>query len=175
MKVIAGLGNPGDAYAMTRHNAGIFFVEKLAEKYTSDYGWRAEKEAGVFKTEDFMLARTKDKFMNQSGEWIKWLVNYYANSTDTDELFVAHDDLDIRLGEYKIQFGTGPKDHGGINSVEAILGTKDFWRIRIGVDNRPVNLREPGEEYVLKRFSNAEFESLKTVINEAISEIMKRL
>jgi PTH1 family peptidyl-tRNA hydrolase len=175
IKLIAGLGNPGTDYMMTRHNAGIQFVEALALVFPSDYGWRAEKEAVIYKTENLILARTKDKFMNQSGEWVKWLLNYSANSNDPKELCVVHDDLDIKLGEYKVQFGTGPKDHGGINSVEALLGTKEFWRVRIGVDNRSEQLREPGEEYVLKRFLNSELDTLKEVINKAIAEITKQL
>jgi len=173
VRIIAGLGNPGPDYRMTRHNAGVMLVEKLAEGLASDYGWRAEKEALVFRNSDYILVKPKDKFMNQSGEWIKWVLGYVSGGAEIKDLWVAHDDLDIKLGEYKIQFGVGPKDHGGINSTEAILGNKEFWRIRIGVDGRDKEFRLAGEDYVLMKFSADEKQQLDEVINKAVEEIMQ--
>lgn len=75
-------------------------------------------------------------------------------------LIVVHDDLDIRLGEFKISFGKGPKLHNGISSIESSLRFKDFWRVRIGVDNRTERLVS-GEEYVLQRFLSEEEQTLQ--------------
>lgn len=107
--------------------------------------------------------------MNSSGEAVNKLANYY--SLVPSALFVAHDDLDLPLGEYKIQKGVGPKLHNGINSIEQTLGSSDFWRIRIGVDNRDPNNRIPGEDYVLQDFSKEEMESLKIVFKKIGQEL----
>lgn len=163
MKVIVGLGNPGVLYSSTRHNAGILFVEQLAETLHSDYGWRKHFDALIFKTPELVLVKTKEVFMNESGRLLQGLPE--------GELYLVHDDLDIKLGEYKIQKGVGPKVHNGVESIENQLGTKDFWRIRIGIDNRDSQNRIPGEEYVLQKFSSEEREILKGVCDEIIKTI----
>jgi PTH1 family peptidyl-tRNA hydrolase len=96
---------------------------------------------------------------------------------------VAHDDLDIKLGEYKIQFGKGPKDHNGVKSVENVLQTEKFWRVRIGIDNRdnitpsnpPLTLKggrgSSGEEYVLQKFLPEE----KGILNQILAEMAGEL
>jgi len=86
---------------------------------------------------------------------------------------VAHDDLDIKLGEYKIQKGRGPKEHNGVESVENALKTKDFWRIRIGIENRDRD-RENGESYVLGKFTSEEKGILEGVLDEIIETNFRR-
>ncbi len=170
MKIIVGLGNPGVEYQMTRHNAGIMLVERLAfslktlrERRSGGYGWRKNYDALVYKTSEMILVKTKDVFMNESGRIIREL------GIRNQELWVAHDDLDIKLGEYKVQRGRGPKVHNGVKSVEDALGTKDFWRVRIGINNRTnQELRITGEDYVLQRFTREEKEVLDRVLNEII-------
>src|SRR3989344_1920843 len=159
MRAVIGLGNPGAEYVATRHNAGVMLVDKLAQRLNSDYGWRKFYDAMVFKTEDLWLVKTKSVFMNESGKLLLGLPE--------GELWVAHDDLDLKLGEYKIQKGKGPKGHNGVESVENALKTKDFWRIRIGIDNR-TSSSEPvsGEEYVLQRFTAEERGILERVLDE---------
>lgn len=159
MKIIVGLGNPGAEYQMARHNAGVMLVEKVAEKLHSDYGWRKNYGAMIYRTPEMVLVKTKDVFMNESGKLLQGLPE--------GELWVAHDDLDIKLGEYKVQFGKGPKLHNGVESVENSLKTKDFWRIRIGVDNR----KEPidGEIYVLQKFSSEE----KVILGKVLDAIIE--
>lgn len=158
MKVIIGLGNPGVEYAQTRHNAGILFVDYLASLSSSDYGWRKHFDALIFKTADSVLVKSKSIFMNESGKLLQGL--------PSGELYLVHDDLDIRLGEYKIQKGVGPKVHYGIQSIEETLGRTDFWRIRIGIDNRDLANRIPGDTYVLQKFSPEEKLILEGVLNE---------
>jgi PTH1 family peptidyl-tRNA hydrolase len=126
----------------------------------SDYGWRKHYDALVYKTPEVVLVKTKDIFMNESGRLLQGLPE--------GEVYVAHDDLDIRLGEYKIQKGKGPKEHNGVESVEKRLGTKDFWRIRIGIDNRMTP--GEGETYVLQKFSGQEREAIDEAL-EKINEI----
>lgn len=158
MKIIIGLGNPGTEYVNTRHNAGILLIDLISSTLNSDYGWRKNYDALIFKTPELVLVKSKDVFMNESGKLLQGLPE--------GELYLAHDDLDIKLGEYKIQKGIGPKVHYGVQSIENQLGTKDFWRIRIGVDNRDPNNRIPGEDYVLQKFSPQELEILNKVLTE---------
>lgn len=156
MKIIIGLGNPGPEYQNTRHNAGVMLVDKLAERMQSAYGWRKFYGAMIFKTDDLWLVKSKDVFMNESGRLLQGLPE--------GDLYVAHDDLDIKLGEYKIQKGRGPKEHNGVKSIENVLKTKDFWRIRIGIENRQVPIG--GETYVLQTFSVEEKGVLEGVLDE---------
>ena len=107
--------------------------------------------------------------MNKSGLAVSKFAKYYIQNTKY--LYVAHDDLDIPLGEFKIQFAKGPKLHNGIESVEKALSTKDFWRIRIGVDNRDSDNRIPGEKYVLEDFTQEE----KKILNTVFEQISKNL
>jgi len=107
--------------------------------------------------------------MNDSGSF----VSSQLKKTDIDfsKLYIIHDDLDIKLGEYKIQFGKGPKDHNGLNDIYNKLGTKDFWHIRIGVDNRDTMNRISGEEYILQDFTDQE----KIILEKVTKEICKKL
>jgi peptidyl-tRNA hydrolase, PTH1 family len=165
MKVIVGLGNPGPQYAMTRHNAGMMLVDRISQILQSDYGWRREKDIMIYKTPGLWLVKSAGVFMNESGRMIRSLqIKDY-------ELWLAHDDLDIKLGEYKIQKGVGPKVHGGVNSVENAAGSVDFWRVRIGIDNRTRPM--DGEEYVLQKFTPEELEVLDGVLEKISHEIIE--
>ena len=152
MKLIIGLGNPGADYINTRHNIGYLLVEELQKNNPKK-----------------LVVKKSDSFMNDSGTFVKKIIDQYK--LNLNDLYVAHDDLDIKLGEYKIQFGRGPKDHNGIIDIEEKLGTKDFWRIRIGVDNRPLDNKTLGIEYVLEKFSDQEL----SVVNRVIKEVCKKL
>lgn len=109
--------------------------------------------------------------MNESGGFVKKLTDTYHLSPN--DIYIIHDDLDIKLGEYKIQFGKGPKDHNGILDIEDELGTKDFWRVRVGVDNRPLDGKPMGEEYVLQNFSDEERKILDLTIKKIVNELSK--
>ena len=88
-----------------------------------------------------------------------------------ENLVIAHDDLDIPLGKFKIQKGIGPKLHNGIESVEKSLGTKDFWRIRIGVDNRTPDNWIDGETYVLNDFRQNELDVIQALFPEVLNRL----
>ncbi len=155
MKLLVGLGNPGEKYKNNRHNVGYMFVDYLENK--------------IGKKKDIIVAKTQ-VFMNESGRAVNKLTNTYNLEPNT--LYIIHDDLDIRLGEYKIQKGKGPKLHNGIESIEQTLQTKDFWRVRIGVDNRDEDNRIPGEKYVLQDFVPEEKITLKTVFEEIVTKFL---
>lgn len=157
-KLIVGLGNPGERYKNNRHNIGFVVLDRLKDKLNE------EKELYFLKP---------DTFMNKSGLAVAKIKNFYK--INEEDVYVIHDDLDIRLGEYKIQLGVGPKVHNGVDSVEKELGTSNFWRVRIGVDNRDQEHRIPGEDYVLKDFSREEREVLAEVIDKITDELCKTL
>jgi PTH1 family peptidyl-tRNA hydrolase len=154
MIAIIGLGNPGEKYRNNRHNVGHLFVDYIKQEKPID------NQIKIFKT---------DCFMNQSGIFIKKLVRNLK--LEISNLIVAHDDLDIPLGKFKIQKGTGPQLHNGIESVENSLKAKDFWRIRIGVDARTKENWIDGETYVLQNFKQEELQ----IIQSVFPEIIKRL
>lgn len=155
MKLVIGLGNPGDKYRNNRHNVGHMVVDELLK-------------SGLPKG---VAAKKTDVFMNESGLSVKKLVDFYKVSPEN--LYIIHDDLDIKLGEYKIQKGKGPRVHNGVNSIEETLGTVDFWRVRIGVDNRDAENRTPGEQYVLQDFAGDELGMLDSVLSKAVEELKK--
>jgi len=169
MKLLVGLGNPGEAHVGNRHNVGFMVVDRLAGEGAE---WESKFEALILKAKDYLLVKPQT-FMNRSGEVVAKVANFYK--VTTDDLMVVHDDLDIRLGEYKIQKGVGPKVHNGLTSVEERLGTANFWRLRVGVDNRPAGqARVPGDEYVLSDFTAEEKEISDGVMGEAVKELERR-
>ena len=109
--------------------------------------------------------------MNRSGVAVKRLVDKYK--VQDKNLYIIHDDLDIRLGEYKIQKGRGPKEHKGVLSVEKELGSKEFWRVRVGIDNRQAGEREEGESYTLKNFRPEEKQKFNKVVEEVADALAR--
>ena len=161
MKIIVGLGNPGDKYVENRHNVGQMVVDRIQGAESREQGAGSR----------FLKLET---FMNKSGEAIKKALDFYKLTPS--DLILVHDDLDIRLGDFKIEVGRGPKQHNGVISVEEELGTKDFLRVRVGVDNRDqrTEIREPGDKYVLADFSNDEKKVLDGVIEKILEELKTR-
>lgn len=159
------MGNPGDSYKDTRHNTGFLVVEALSAKIRNSKSETLNKSKNlIFKSQNFM---------NESGSFVKKLTTDYR--LPTTDLYVIHDDLDIPLGSYKIQFGRGPKDHNGLKSVDESLGTDQYWHVRVGVDNR---MGEPhfaealrGKEYVLQNFSDEE----RKILDETVKEVVGKL
>ena len=154
MKLLIGLGNPGSKYIKNRHNAGHLFIDAIGSP------------AGSLQHDGVKVLKT-NTFMNDSGRFVKSAIN--NGQWAINDLYIVHDDLDIPLGQYKIQFGVGPKVHNGILSIENSLNSKDFWRIRIGVDNRKND--DEGKDYVLQDFTKEELEILKQVQDDIYAKI----
>ena len=169
MKMIVGLGNPGREHENNRHNAGFMAVDKLAGAR-----WESKFGALVAKMDEILLVKPQD-FMNRSGEAVGKLARFYK--IEPGNLWVIHDDLDLKLGDYKIQLGVGPKVHNGLTSVESGLGKKNFWRVRLGIDNRDLRpeIRVPGEEYVLSDFGGDELVTFRSVVELALTELAAKI
>lgn len=152
-KLIIGLGNPGQNYINTRHNVGYKVTDELQKQ----------------KLPKGFVVKKTDVFMNNSGSFVKKFVDTYK--LDLADVYIIHDDLDILLGNYKIQLGRGPKDHNGLASIDAELGSNEYWHVRVGVDRRDPLNRVIGEEYVLQNFTDEESQ----ILDKTIKEVVKRL
>lgn len=173
MKLLVGLGNPGEKYLLNRHNVGFMFIDNLVDSLEAVEENRVDQKIAItFRAGDLILGKPQT-FMNSSGPAVRELIKYY--SLAINHLYVVHDDLDLKLGEYKIQKEKGPKLHNGINSIEQYLKSADFVRIRIGVDNRLSDARVEGEKYILENFSEEELKILQLVLQKATVNFLKIL
>lgn len=147
MFLIVGLGNPGEEYEHTRHNAGFDTVDKIASEIGVRY-WKNECGAltgkGAYHDIDVVLAKPQS-YMNTSGGPVKQLMNAYGVSPD--HLVVIHDELDIDPGTIRVKFGGGHAGHNGLRSICDKLGTRDWFRVRCGIGRPPG--RMPVADYVL--------------------------
>ncbi len=173
MKVVIGLGNPGKMYQYTRHNVGAKFVEDLAEGAV----WKENKAASAklaLNSDNQVLFVLPTTYMNRSGAALTYVKKKYPKIGNED-LFVIHDDLDVALGEYKIQFGKGPHEHNGLLSLYQAWGSSAFWHIRIGIDGRMGSRDVPGQQYVLQPFSPDEVVKLENVALSLIPQVKNQL
>lgn len=147
MFLIVGLGNPGEEYEHTRHNAGFDTVDRIASEIGVRY-WKNECGAltgkGAYHDIDVVLAKPQS-YMNTSGGPVKQLTNAYGVSPDC--LVVIHDELDIDPGTIRVKFGGGHAGHNGLRSICDKLGTRDWFRVRCGIGRPPG--RMPVADYVL--------------------------
>lgn len=181
MFLFVGLGNIGQKYEDTPHNAGFAFLDEFREflgwdsLYTVD-NWKVDKlfESQICSVRAGSSTRAKlvkpTTYVNASGRPVSLLLKKLELQPQKS-LILIHDDLDIKLGEYKIQRGKGPHAHNGVDSVQMMVGTTDFLRVRIGIENRPSENRMPGEDYVLAKMKTEELALLK----ETYSDIVKSL
>ncbi|MFH1601500.1 MAG: aminoacyl-tRNA hydrolase [Candidatus Shapirobacteria bacterium] len=163
--LVLGLGNPEKEYQDNRHNTGKQFLDFLDQN--NELNWQKRKDLLCFlaKKDDLYLAKSLT-YMNDSGQAAQALVKKLK--VKLNNFYLAHDELDLKLGEYKISFGKSSALHKGVLSVERELKSKDFWRVRIGVDNRDSENRIAGERYVLQDFRSEEEKKLKKVFEEII-------
>jgi len=141
VKLVVALGNPGDRYALTRHNAGVWFFDL----FISSPQWRKEAplHARVFKGD--VLYAIPLTYMNLSGQAVQSLCRYYK--INPEETLIIHDDIDLPVGSVRLKWAGGHAGHNGLRDIIKHLGGHDFWRLRIGV-GRPQSA-EPVDSYVL--------------------------
>lgn len=163
IRMIAGLGNPGEEYAQTRHNAGFKAIDELARQANVTY-WKnqAGAEVASIKVNDAEAEGGKrevilvkpQSYMNTSGGPISKLCAQYKVSVE--ELLVIHDELDIPAGDVRIKVGGGHAGHNGLRSIIDKIGSRDFSRVRVGIGNPPG--RMPVADFVLKQLRSREAE-----------------
>ena len=163
--VIAGLGNPGSEYADTRHNAGFKTVDTLAKEFGVNY-WKRQGEAVVGKTtwhgKAIVLVKPQS-YMNLSGGPVKGALKSFG--AGPEKLIVIHDDLDIPEGSIRVKFGGGHAGHNGLRSICDSLGTRDWFRIRVGIGRPPG--RMDSADYVLSTPRNEALEEFEHAIDLA--------
>lgn len=153
IKLIFGLGNPGEKYALTYHNAGALYIDHFAEGPFKKY-----KSFEFFKENELIFARSL-LFMNQSGRAVREALKYF--NLKPENLLVAHDDSDILLGEYKFSFDQGSAGHNGVTSIFNHLKTQRFFRLRIGVREN----QEKAGEFVLKSIPKEKLSLLREMFS----------
>ncbi len=131
IKLIAGLGNPGDRYAKTRHNAGFWLLEQLGERFVEERKFFGLYEKVLLGGAPVHLLKPLT-FMNASGKSLRALAQFYQLAPE--EILVVHDELDLPEGEVRLKFGGGHGGHNGLRDIIAQLGSKDFYRLRLGID-----------------------------------------
>jgi PTH1 family peptidyl-tRNA hydrolase len=182
MKIIIGLGNPGEKYARTRHNAGFIFLDFLRthysmEPFTDQKKFHADISHGFLPSKEKIILAKPLTFMNRSGAAVQNIINFY--NCPLNDIIVVHDDLDIAIGKFKISHNVRAAGHNGVQDIIDAIGSQDFIRIRIGVENpEGKKMREPisGKDYVLKEFSNNEMIQLtdvcKTILTSDLDKIL---
>ncbi len=175
MKLVAGLGNPGFKYEMTRHNLGFRIVNQLAQELDIN-SWevkaalKAEIAQVILGKEKIILAKPQT-FMNQSGQAIRKIKDYYK--IESEQILIIHDDIDLPLGKILIQKRRGSAGHRGVESIIENLGTKDFIRARIGI--QPEKTNEDVEKFVLGKFTFTEEKIIQEIIKKAAQHIRAAL
>ena len=164
-----GLGNPGDRYERTRHNAGAMVIAELAGRERLSL---KRHKTGCLVAEtgigDRRLVLTRPTaFMNESGRQVAQLVRWYK--APPDRVVVVHDEIDIPFGDIRIKLGGGTAGHNGLRSVASHLGSNDFARVRFGV-SRPRGRQDPAD-YVLLEVSGAERKDLEHLIARAADAV----
>ena len=171
LKLIAGIGNPGTQYANTRHNAGTWFIEKLAEKYGASF--KPEKKffghTSLINVDGIEVKLLMpDTYMNESGKSIGILANFFR--IEPREILVAHDEIDFPSGKIRFKQEGGLAGHNGLRDISNCLaGARDFNRLRIGVGH-------PGDRtgvtgHVLGKVSAKDRELIENRIEDAIAII----
>lgn len=163
--LVAGLGNPGNKYRETRHNAGFLLIDHVADAYgiaLDKSKFDAIYGRGKIENRDVILVKPMS-YMNLSGHPVFRLAEYYRISSR--EMVVIHDDIDLALGRIKIKEKGGHGGHKGLKSVMQVFGGDCFARLRIGVGRSESGIDVA--DYVLGRFSKAEQEILQQIIEKA--------
>jgi len=170
IQLFVGLGNPGEVYDKTRHNAGAWFVDRIAEKLQTN--WRQEKKLkghlASWKNEGTTRYLFRPaSYMNVSGQAIRAIQQFYK--IPTQSILIAHDDLDLSPGTVKLKFDGGHGGHNGLRDTITQLNSAAFYRLRIGIGH-------PGHQsivhdYVLSRPSVADKQAISTAIEAATTII----
>lgn len=172
LELIVGLGNPGNKYAKTRHNAGFWFLDQLASQY--GLGFRAEKKfqgefAELLHNGRKILFLKPMTYMNHSGIAVAAVAKFYK--IPVDHILIAHDELDLPVGVVKLKHGGGHGGHNGLRDMQS-LGSKNFWRLRFGITH-------PGDkddviDYVLQQPGKADRRLIDDAIDQAadITDLM---
>ena len=167
--LIVGLGNPGRTYAANRHNVGFRCVERLAAAHDLQFRKHQKKAKVILSTisDRRIVLALPQTFMNKSGHAVARLAHYYRVSLS--HILIVYDDLDLPLGTIRLRPSGGSGGHRGMRSIIDQLGSREFGRLRIGID-RPPGRMDPAD-YVLQDFSSEEEALLERTLDGAVEAI----
>ena len=166
MKLIVGLGNPGQEYTYTRHNIGFMVIDHFTSSNNWSKKWNALYQEKIINNEKIILIKPIT-YMNLSGQAVKEFVTFYKISLE--DILVIQDDLDLEVGMYRLKTNSSCGGHNGIKSIIECLGNNNFARLKIGISN---NKKMDTKDYVLGKFSLEEqdiFNNLYAKFNEIIT------
>lgn len=165
MKLIVGLGNPGNKYEKTRHNIGFMFTNELVKKnnfnFTLDKKLQTKIASGIINNEKVYIIQPQT-YMNLSGEAVRAVCKYYG--IDVNDILVIYDDLDLPVGKVRIRPNGSSGGHRGMQNIIDMLQTKEIHRIRIGIDGCD---KDKVIDYVLGRFNKEEEIEISLIISKA--------
>lgn len=167
IKIIIGLGNPGEEYANTRHNTGFLFIDQLSKQWETKEFINEKKLFSEISKNKIILAKPQT-FMNKSGNAVSALSKFYK--IKPENILIVQDDIDIPWGNFKFSFGRSSAGHKGIESIIKSLKTKNFWRLRIGIQPA-LKKHTPAEKIILKKFTPTELKTLNQTMKKALSEL----
>ena len=164
--LVAGLGNPGDQYAATRHNVGQMVIDHLVKRHSIKLAsHKSRTHIAAYKlgvgidAHQIILAKSQS-YMNETGGPIKALANFY--SVEPENIIALHDELDIGFAAIRTKLGGGDNGHNGLKSMTSAFDTPDYYRVRLGI-GRPMGQQDPAD-FVLKQFSKEEKKDLDEFI-----------
>ena len=164
--LVAGLGNPGDQYAATRHNVGQMVIDKLVKRHSIKLASHKSRthiaayKLGVGIDAHQIILAKSHSYMNETGGPIKALANFY--SVEPENIIALHDELDIGFAAIRTKLGGGDNGHNGLKSMTSAFNTPDYYRVRLGI-GRPMGQQDPAD-FVLKQFSKEEKKDLEEFI-----------
>jgi PTH1 family peptidyl-tRNA hydrolase len=173
IRLIVGLGNPGEKYERTRHNAGYWWVDAIAERKRAAWKRETKFSGYVARVEEggheFTLLKPAT-YMNESGRSVSALMRFFK--IEPAQLLVVHDELDLPPGAVKLKRGGGTGGHNGLEDIVDALGTKDFWRLRVGIGH-------PGHkdlvaDYVLSKARKVEQDAIDPPFERSL-DLLPRL
>lgn len=170
MKLIVGLGNPGTEYENTLHNVGFMMVDQLAyEVNTTSFRekFNALMAKSRWQDEEFILLKPLT-YMNRSGQAVLACLSFFK--IPITELVVIYDDLDLSCGRVRCRNNGGHGGHNGMRSIIDHLGSRDFKRVRIGIDRPPGNMAP--SSYVLSNWTKANLEKYQTIEKDVIEYLL---
>lgn len=169
MKLIVGLGNPGESYRQTRHNAGRLLIESLASRLHADCVQRKTLKASTAEIHFESFSATiayPDTYVNESGQAVEKLIRHFSADPKKDLLIVV-DDVALPLGKIRLREKGSDGGHNGLKSINQVLGTNHFSRLRLGVGYQEGVRGEFLKDYVLDKFSSRDKKTLADMIQRA--------
>ncbi len=164
MKMIVGIGNPGNKYEKTRHNVGFMVLDKYAQEKKVEFS--KSKFGGTYVQTQIngekVILLKPEKYVNLSGEVVREFIEYFKISID--DILVIHDDLDLELGSYKLKASGGSAGHNGISNIILHLASDNFKRFKVGI-SKDKNIET--SNYVLSKFSKDELDLISEIIDKS--------